>query len=178
MAKHPTRSQRTAWFRWHAIQGANVSATCAHFGIARSTFYRWQRRQDAREKRIEEARLRRLLGMPKPPPPPAQREARWRRALGLPEPQARGRPRQYWTEINLSLVSRLDMLHPRWGRRAVHAEMAAHGFPMSEATIGRMLAVVRARCPVCEGRGLHNPGLHALERDIWRNLGGRHPSRS
>jgi len=74
----------------------------------------------------------------------------------------------YWTAINLELVSRLDLEHPRWGKRQVHAELVAHGFPMSEATVGRMLREVRRRCPVCQGEGTHRSLHHAAERGIRR----------
>ncbi len=75
----------------------------------------------------------------------------------------------YWTAINLELVSRLDLEHPRWGKRQVHAELVAHGFPMSEATIGRMLREVRRRCPVCQGEGIHRSLSHTLEGGIRRS---------
>ena len=39
---------RLAWFDWHRAHGENVSLTCRHFGIARQTFYRWQKRYDPR----------------------------------------------------------------------------------------------------------------------------------
>jgi hypothetical protein len=74
----------------------------------------------------------------------------------------------YWTAINLELVSRLDLEHPRWGKRQVHAELVAHGFPMSEATVGRMLREVRRHCPVCQGEGIHRSLRHTLERGIRR----------
>ena len=138
--------QRAAWLRWQAAHNASISATCRHFGIARSTFYRASRRRD-------EERLDRFLAGTK----------------GTASPRApRGRPRVYWTAINLELVSRLDLEHPRWGKRQVHAELVAHGFPMSEATVGRMLREIRRRCPVCQGEGIHRSLRHTLERGIRR----------
>ena len=36
--------QRLKWFDWHRTHGENVSKTCRHFGISRSTFYLWWKR--------------------------------------------------------------------------------------------------------------------------------------
>lgn len=41
----PEVMQRISWFL-HYMRGGSVSATCRHFGIARTTFYRWWYRLD------------------------------------------------------------------------------------------------------------------------------------
>lgn len=40
----PEAKKRLKWFDWHRDHGENVSLTCRHFGIGRSTFYRWAKR--------------------------------------------------------------------------------------------------------------------------------------
>jgi transposase InsO family protein len=35
--------RRLEWYLWHEEKGADVSLTCRHFGIARKTFYKWQK---------------------------------------------------------------------------------------------------------------------------------------
>ena len=40
-----TARVRLAWMDFYR-QNQNVAQTCRHFGIARQTFYRWQRRYD------------------------------------------------------------------------------------------------------------------------------------
>ena len=39
-------TKRLKWFDWHKRNGENVSRTCRHFDISRSTFYRWKGRYD------------------------------------------------------------------------------------------------------------------------------------
>ncbi len=59
------------------------------------------------------------------------------------------------------------MLHPRWGRGRVHEAMAARGFSLSSATVGRILRILNDRCPVCSGRdGVHSQSSHSLARDL------------
>lgn len=41
--------QRLKWFSYALEHESNVSLTCRHFGIARSTFVRWAKRFDARD---------------------------------------------------------------------------------------------------------------------------------
>lgn len=51
--------QRLKWFAFALEHGSNVSLTCRHFGIARSTFLRWAERFDATDLRTIEEESRR-----------------------------------------------------------------------------------------------------------------------
>lgn len=42
----PAARRRLRWFDYWRAHGENVSLTCRHFGIARTTFYSWKRRYD------------------------------------------------------------------------------------------------------------------------------------
>jgi hypothetical protein len=63
------------------------------------------------------------------------------------------------------------MEHPRWGRRQIHAEMTAHGFPMSEATIGQMLDEIRRHCPICGRSERHVEAVHVVWTDVRQMTG-------
>ena len=71
----------------------------------------------------------------------------------------------------LEAISRLDFERPRWGRARHHEVLASHGFPMSEATVGRILAAVRERCAICGGHERHFEGAHAMSEDMRQMLG-------
>ena len=51
--------QRLKWFSYALAHGGNVSLTCRHFGIARSTFLQWAERFDPRDISTLEAQSRR-----------------------------------------------------------------------------------------------------------------------
>ncbi len=51
--------QRLKWFSYALEHESNVSLTCRHFGIARSTFLRWAERFDVRDIRTIEEESRR-----------------------------------------------------------------------------------------------------------------------
>ena len=55
----PTTRQRRLWIAWHFAHGENVSATCAQFGIHRSTLYRWLARYANQPQKPLRARSRR-----------------------------------------------------------------------------------------------------------------------
>jgi transposase len=40
--------RRLWWIDWYRTHGKNAEATCRHFGISKSVFYRWKNRYDAR----------------------------------------------------------------------------------------------------------------------------------
>ena len=68
--------------------------------------------------------------------------------------------------MTLEIVSRLDMEHPRWGRRKIFVLLSDAGYPMSEATVGRLLAAIRKRCPICGGIERHSEVVHLVRGDI------------
>jgi transposase len=139
-----TPSERRAWFRWHVAHGENVAATCRHFGIARSTFYRWQRR-------FSPAHPRQSL-----------RRARPAQAVRRPRPKE---------ALFFKNVVELQRAHPRWGRgRLRQALVALRDDAPSEATIGRWLRAIVYRCPVCGGTEGRHDGLGHAQQEAFEQL--------
>jgi transposase len=136
----PTPRQRRQWMAWYFAHGRNVRATCAQFGIHRSTLYRWLARAAAQPQQPVRARSRR--------PQTTQRRT--------------------WSADELRLVCGLLGQYPTWGRRRLaDALFAQTGTLWSEATVGRMRARMQPRCPVCQGHaGRHDEGGYALARDL------------
>ena len=136
----PTARQRGQWIKWHVAHGQDISATCAQFGMHRSTLYRWLARHAHQPQKPLRARSRR--------------------------PHTVRRPT--WTPEELLLICELLAQHPTWGRGRVRMALIARtGLQRSVATVGRMLARIRPRCPVCKGRaGQHNVFASALARDL------------
>jgi transposase-like protein len=145
MKQHFTARERAQIVSWHATHGENVAATCRGFGIARTTFYRWQARYDPGHPR---ASLRR-----QPPAPRSRRSA----------PKA---------ALFFARVIALNLDHPHWGRgRVRQALQALRDDAPSEATIGRWLAEIRTRCPVCKGRnGTHQEITHVFQNALRHYL--------
>jgi transposase len=139
MRKRATARDRRRWISWYEANARNVAATCRRFNIARSTFYRWFGRHDP--DRPESLRDR-------------SRRPHHERQLS-------------WTWVDLDAVAELNMLHPRWGRGRVHQVMAALGRSLSPATVGRILRILDAGCPICSGRdGVHDRASHLLARNL------------
>jgi transposase len=145
-------SSRRRWLSWHAAHGRNVAATCRRFGISRSTLYRWLQRE----------REEQLLN-----------QMRSRKRAPLRDRPRSGRPRRHDHAALLIALARLELVHPRWGRSRMHAALVKAGWQGSAATVGRLLRVIRVRCPECGGsEGRHEPSLHALRADVreWEVL--------
>ena len=70
----------------------------------------------------------------------------------------------------------LTIAHPTWGRGRLTAALAAQtATPRSPATVGRLLAWIRARCPICKERdGRHDDLAHVVDKDLAQ-LGGSRP---
>jgi len=136
----PTPRQRHQWMAWYFAHAQDVTATCHQFGMSRSTLYRWLARHAAQPQKPRRARARR--------------------------PHSPRRPT--WSLDELRLVCELLGQYPTWGRRRVaDALFAQTGTLWSEATVGRMLARMKLRCPVCQGHaGRHDEGGYALTRDL------------
>jgi hypothetical protein len=145
-----TARQRRQMLRWHQAHGGDIPATCAQFGVSRATLYRWLGRDAADPQHPLRAQSRR--------------------------PHTSRGPA--WSPDEVLRLCDLTMQHPTWGRGrltvALAAQTAARRAP---ATVGRMLAKIRARCPFCRGReGRHDPGAHALHTDFMQ-LGVAKPLR-
>lgn len=134
------------WINWYFAHGEDVSATCERFGISRATFYRW---------------LGKYRENPKKPLTRRSTKPKTRRPPG-------------YTVGQLLAVALLHNRHPDWSRKRVCAVLSewhqnedfledsmdflpfdlsflTSQLALSEATVGRMLNIIRRRCPFCEG---------------------------
>jgi len=95
----------------------SVAATCRHFGIARSTYYRWAKRYDPRRLSFLENR-----------------------------PSAPRRPRRpTWTPAQAAAVREAREAHPRWGKDKLAVVLRREGMILSVSMIGRILADLKRR---------------------------------
>ena len=118
---------REARVRLHFLEYAkthSVAATCDRFGIARSTFYRWQRRYDPNDLRSLEARLS--------------------------CPRRRRQPT--WTPEQVGAVRRLREERPRWGKDKLQPVLRQRGVCVSVSMVGRILADLKRRRALAEPR--------------------------
>jgi putative transposase len=95
----------------------SVAATCRHFGIARSTYYRWQRRYDPRPLSFLENR--------------PSRPKRCRRPT--------------WTAAQATAVMAAREAHPRWGKDKLAVVLRRDGVVLSVSMIGRILRDLKRR---------------------------------
>jgi transposase len=111
----------------------SVAATCRHFGIARSTYYRWATRYDP-------PRLSRLEDR-------SSRPTRCRRPT--------------WTPAQAAAVRAARERHPRWGKDKLAVVLKREGQHLSVSMIGRILADLTRRGvlvePVVGGGGFAPP---------------------
>lgn len=94
-----------------------ISATCRHFGIARSTFYRWQRRYDPQHLAFLENRSS------------APRRMR----------------RPTWTPEHAAAVRQARERYPRWGKDKLACVLRREGVVLSVSMIGRILTDLKRR---------------------------------
>jgi putative transposase len=102
----------------------SVAATCRHFGIARSTFYRWQRRYQPHDLTSLED--------------------------GSSRPKRCRRPT--WTPDQVAAVRRAREDSPRWGKDKLAIVLKREGMPLSVSMIGRILADLKRRRVLVEPR--------------------------
>lgn len=133
--------ERRTWIFWYYAHGRNAAATCRHFNISRSTFYRWLKRYDP--------------ARPHKPLKPLSRRPHTKR-------------KRTWSVYHLAVLSELDwQRESRWGRAKLRVALAANGWMVSEATVGRMLQAIKRRCPICRMRDRrHATPLHIWRRDL------------
>jgi len=115
----PEARRRLRWIEYYLAHGRNVAPTCRHFDISRETFYRWWRRYDPRNLRTLED------------------DRRTRRPRRVRQP-----------ETPSALVARIQGLretYPRWGERKLAVLLRGEGWRIGHATVGRVLARLRAR---------------------------------
>jgi transposase len=145
MARQRSTRERIAILRWYERNGRSVTKTCERFGISRATLARWKARYD-------------------PEAPAKSLKPRSRRPDSIRVPQ--------WTDRHLALIADLSLRFPAYGQRRLHAVLSQDGFPFSESTVGRLLAIVRKRCPICGERG---GGHEVAGHVLWRGVGQLDP---
>ena len=109
------RLSREAKLRLRLVEYArthSVAATARHFGVARSTVYRWRGRYDPRDLTALEAR------------PSRPRRCR----------------RPTWTAAQAEAVRRAREAHPRWGKDKLAVVLRREGEGLSVSMVGRILA--------------------------------------
>lgn len=95
----------------------SVSATCRHFGIARSTYYRWAKRYDPQRLSLLENR--------------SSRPRRCRRPT--------------WAAAQVAAVRRAREAHPRWGKDKLAVVLRRQSVELSVSMIGRILGDLHRR---------------------------------
>ena len=103
--------QRLKWFQYALEHEGNVSLTCRHFGISRSTFLRWAKRFDATDiKTLEE-------------------ESRRPHTLRTSKAD----------DKVVAAVSEIRKSQPLLGKEAIVQLLKAQGFTTSASTVGRII---------------------------------------
>jgi transposase InsO family protein len=102
----------------------SVAATCRHFGIARSTYYRWQHRYDPQHLPFLENRSS--------------------------VPRRRRRPT--WTADQAAAVLAARERSPRWGKDKLAVVLRRDGITLSVSMIGRILVDLKRRGVLIEPR--------------------------
>jgi putative transposase len=102
---------RLRWFDWHEQHGRNVSRTCRHFAISRSTFYFWQ-------KRFNRYNLGSLEDRPSRPKRVRQRT---------------------WTTAEVVAIQALREAYPRWGKAKLAVLLLRQGLRVAVSRVGRIL---------------------------------------
>ncbi len=118
----PRAPQLSRMARWRLQmmdyrRGHSVSATARHFGVARSTVYRWQRRYDPKHLGSLENRSS------------CPRRVRART----------------WTAAQVAAVQAAREAYPRWGKDKLAVVLRRQGMVLSVSMIGRMLADLKRR---------------------------------
>jgi transposase InsO family protein len=106
-----TGRARLAMLDWHRAHGGNVSLTARHFGVGRSTVYRWLGRYDR-------FRLETLEDRGSAP---------------------RRRRRPTWTVEQLRAVRLIRERYPRWGKDKLVVLLRRAGIVLSTSMVGRIL---------------------------------------
>jgi transposase InsO family protein len=110
---------------WHRAHGANVSLTARHFGLGRTTVYRWLERFD--RLRLESLEDRSSA------------------------PHRRRRPT--WTLEQLRAVRSIRERYPRWGKDKLRVLLRREGMTLSSSMVGRILLRLRRSGELREPRG-------------------------
>lgn len=105
--------QRLKWFLFALENDGNVSLTCRHFGIARTTFMRWAERFDARD--------------------PATLEEHSRSPHNVRTSEI--------DHETVEMIRALRTKHPTMGKTQIQKILQEkHGITLSSSTVGRVIA--------------------------------------
>jgi putative transposase len=104
--------RRLSMLDWHRSHGGNVSLTARHYGVGRSTVYRWLGRYDRFHLETLEDRGS--------------------------APHRRRRPT--WTLAQLQAVRSIRERYPRWGKDKLRILLRRAGMVLSTSMVGRILA--------------------------------------
>jgi len=142
--------RRLVMLDWHRTHGGNVSLTARHFGVGRSTVYRWLGRFD----RLHLESLEDRGSAP------------------------RRRRRPTWTIDQLRAVKAVRETYPRWGKDKLVVLLRRAGLALSSSMVGRILRRLRAAAdwPV-ERPGdlveLDTLDIRPLPGKIWKQFTAR-----
>lgn len=117
-------TMRLSWIDWHRGHGENVSLTCRHFHISRSTLYRWLKRYNGHNLATLEARSRRPINVRRPT----------------------------WDREQVQAVLKKREEYPRWGKAKLTVLLHEDGLKISESMVGRILTRSRRLGSLHEGR--------------------------
>ncbi len=120
-----TARRRLAMIDWHRSHGGNVSLTARHYGVGRTTVYRWLARYDRFHLETLEDRGS--------------------------APRRRRRPT--WTVEQLGAVKAIRERYPRWGKDKLRVLLRRAGMLLSSSMVGRILARLRRSGELREPRG-------------------------
>jgi putative transposase len=109
--------QRLKWMDFYASHGSNARLTCRHFGLSPDVFYRWKNRFNPYSLNSLEDTVSRPKNTRKPMTDP----------------------------LTVARIRQLRETYPRWGKKKIHAMLADEGLIVSQATVGRTLARLRAK---------------------------------
>ena len=115
----PEARRRLHWMDYYQAHGHNVAQTCRHFDISRQTFYRWWQRYDPRR------------------PLSLEDDRRTRRPQHVRQPQT--------APALEARIRALRETYPRWGDRKLTVLLQREGWTVAHATVGRVLARLRAK---------------------------------
>lgn len=158
-----TSAERRHWMQYYRESGDTIAATCRHFQITRTTFYKWRDRWDiSQPQKPLRARSRR----PKRHPPTwTQRDLVVLSHL-VCAPPIPGRQRIYTRlcgQEDADLCAADTVVRHRWTLARAQLCAQADQPRFSARTLGRMLDRIKARCPVCRGAaGHHDECKHDL----------------
>lgn len=117
--------RRLAMVDWHRAHGGNVSLTARHFGLGRTTVYRWLARYDRFHLETLEDRSS--------------------------APHRRRRPT--WTLEQLRAVKAIRERYPRWGKDKLRVLLRREGLTLSSSMVGRILLRLHRSGELREPRG-------------------------